>query len=128
MQVADERANRSSPELEIRDPHLLSSLDAEAHDPIGDNEGDGGHAGGGVEGGQQLLERLETSLPGGVTEQRNILGGIEVRGRHAVGDGLEPEIGEALDGGGALGADETGVVELSVDEGDVEASGMEELG
>ncbi|GMN72505.1 hypothetical protein TIFTF001_055629, partial [Ficus carica] len=49
-------------------------------------------------------------------------------GREAVGDVFEPEGGEAVEGVRAAGLEEAVVVVVCVDEGDVEALRVEELG
>lgn len=57
------------------------------------------------------------------------MSGVELgRGRETVGDGGEIEVigGEGING--ALGGEETFVAVLGVDEGDVEATGVDELG
>lgn len=57
------------------------------------------------------------------------MGDVELsRGRKAVGDGGEVEVIGGEEGGGALGGEKTVVVVLGVDEGDVEAMGVDELG
>lgn len=57
------------------------------------------------------------------------MGGVGVcRQREAIGDGLETEVGEARKGIGALRFEEAAVVVVGVDEGNVEASLMEEEG
>ena len=48
-------------------------------------------------------------------------------GRKAVGNGLEREGREAIKGVGALRFKEAAVVEFGVDEGDLEAFGMEDF-
>jgi hypothetical protein len=63
-----------------------------------------------------------------VAEGRRVLRGVGVGRRQAVRDGGEAEPREARDGGGAAGADEAAVVVLGVDEGDVEAPAVEDLG
>ena len=67
-------------------------------------------------------------VPGGVADGRGVLRGVGVGRRQAVRDGGEAEVPEARDGGGAPGPDEAAVVVLGVDEGDVEAPGVEDRG
>lgn len=63
-----------------------------------------------------------------MAQRRNILSGIDVGRRKTVGDGLESKRRKTVESGGASGVEETTVVEVCVDEGDVEAVGMEKLG
>jgi len=65
---------------------------------------------------------------GGGAEGGDVLGGVGVGEGQAVGDGCEAEVRQAVEGAGAAGAEEATVVELGVDEGDVETSGMQKLG
>lgn len=64
----------------------------------------------------------------GVAERWDVLGAILIQSGKAVGNGFESEVGEALDRVGSSGFEEAVVIEFSVDEGDEEASEVEELG
>ena len=77
---------------------------------------------------EQALEVREAGLHGGVAEPGRVLRGVGVRVRQAVGDGGEAEARQVRDGLGAPGPDEAAVVVLGVDEGDVEALAVEDLG
>lgn len=57
-----------------------------------------------------------------------VLRAIAIGRWEAVGYGDEPEVVEAVEGVGASGSEEAVVVVVRVDEGDVEAFGVEELG
>ena len=62
-----------------------------------------------------------------VQEVRNGLGGVRVGQRHTIRYGLEPKGGLVLDSVQAFGSDQPTMVELSVDKGDKEATGMKKL-
>lgn len=112
----------------LRDAHLLGGIKGDAHDPVGDNAGHRRHAGSGVEPLEKRKEVVADVVSDGLAQRRDVLRPVPVGGGQAVGDGLEAEVVEALDGVGAAGGYEAAVVVLGVDEGDVEALGVEELG
>ena len=81
--------------------------------------------------GDELEQRSGEVLPGGLAKGRDVLGGVGVRRRrHPIGDGLEAEAAAAEGGIGVEGSafEEALVVVFGVDEGDVEALVVEELG
>lgn len=66
---------------------------------------------------------------GGFAQGGDVLGGVGVGLRKAVGNGCELEGGKAVERFGiTLGFQETFVVELCVDESDMKASVMEDFG
>jgi hypothetical protein len=65
---------------------------------------------------------------GGVAERRDVLRRVGVGWREPVGDDGKAEPRDTIQRGGALGLDHAPVVVLGVDEGDVEAACVEELG
>lgn len=68
-------------------------------------------------------------LLGREAECRDVLRGIfRVGRREAIGNGLEPEGGAAVEGGGAPGFQQTVVIVHCVYKGDVEAFGVEDFG
>lgn len=70
----------------------------------------------------------EAGVLGGAAEGRHVLRGVHVRRGQTFRYGGEPEPLEAVERTGALGTEEPAVVELGVDEGDVEAPAVEDLG
>jgi hypothetical protein len=85
-------------------------------------------AGSGVELSEEAPEVRQAGLHGGAAERRHVLGGVGVGRRQAVRDGGELEVRESVQRAGAAGTEEAAVVELRVDEGDVEAPAVEDLG
>ena len=135
--VAQVAAGAGRPEEQARHADVLGSVQAEAGDVVGH---DARHrrrrrrhllaiAGGVVvEAVEQALEVREAGLHGGVADRGGVLRSVGVRVRQAVRDGGEAEAREARDGLGAPGPDQAAVVVLGVDEGDVEALAVEDLG
>lgn len=70
---------------------------------------------------KEVEEGRQAVLLDGSAEGGDVLGGVLVGGREAVGDGLEPEVGKTVEGGGTTGLEEAVMVSLGVHEGDVEA-------
>lgn len=129
VEVGQEAAGARGPEDSLRDAVLLGGIESEAHDAVGDNTGHRRDLRRGVvEPIDEVKERTEALGSGGVAEGGDILSGVGVGVGEAVGDGLKPERGEAVEGVGPTGAEESAVVVLRVDEGDVEALRVEELG
>jgi hypothetical protein len=128
--VAHVAADAGRPEERARHAELPGGVDGEAHDVVGDDARDGRGLGGGVgvEVGEEAAEVREARLPGGAAERGHVLRRVGVGRREAVRDGGEAEPREAVQRGGAAGAEEAAVVELGVDEGDVEATVVEDLG
>ena len=100
----------------------------ERHHTIGEDECDRGRFRLSIEPKDELLEGFKEVVHDGVGEGVDVLSRITVRGRKAIGDGFEAEGGKAIEGGGAPRPQQPAVVVLGVDKGDVEASGVEELG
>ncbi|WVZ77085.1 hypothetical protein U9M48_024986, partial [Paspalum notatum var. saurae] len=122
--VAHEPAGAGRPERGHRHADRPGGVVAERHDAVDDEAGDGGRR----EVGEEGEEGLEAGGHGGVEERRDVLRGVGVRRREAVGDGGEAEAGHAVERAGATRAEQAAVVELGVDEGDVEAAPVEQLG
>uniref|UniRef100_J3LYF4 Uncharacterized protein n=1 Tax=Oryza brachyantha TaxID=4533 RepID=J3LYF4_ORYBR len=131
MAVAHVAAGAGSPEERARHAELPGGVEREAHDVVADDASDARRRPGGgvgVEVGEEAGEVREARLPGGAAERRHVLRRVGVGRRKAVGDGGEAEPREAVQRGGAPGAEEPAMVELGVDEGDVEAPAVEDLG
>lgn len=129
VEVPHEATSRGREELHLRDTNLPSDSGREGHNSIGDDAGDRWRAALlGGEPRQQGPERGGAVAVEGVDEHRRVV--LRDGEREAVVDDLHAErrSGQAggADGGLALGADEAGVVELGVDEGDDRATGVEE--
>jgi hypothetical protein len=122
--VAEEADGAGSPELDVGKAELLGGVDGEAHDDVGDDAGDGRVA----EVREQAAEGPEAGLRGGLAQRGDVLRDVVVlRRRQAVGDGGEAEAREAGHGRRPAGPDEARLVVLGVDEGDVEAPGVQQL-
>lgn len=129
LQVSHEATSGGCPELNLRNAELPSDFNGETHNPIGHDTGHGREAVvGGVKPGDKVPKGLDGVFLGVIEEFHHTLGGIRVGRRDAVRDGLEPESGEVLDRGRALGPEEATVVEFGVNKGDEEAMGVKEFG
>ena len=126
VKVTEEATSAGGPEQHLRDAELIGGVEGEAHAAVGDDAGERRDVGIGVETAEEGGEGGEGVDGSGVTERRDVLSDLRVRRREAVGDRLEPEGGDV--GGDGAGVEEAAVVELRVDEGDVEALRVEELG
>ncbi|EMS63338.1 hypothetical protein TRIUR3_00511 [Triticum urartu] len=125
--VTEEADGAGRPQLDIGEAELPGGLHGEIHDDVGDDAGHGRAAC--VEVREEAAEWPEAGLRGGLAQRRDVLRDVVVVGRRqAVRDGGEAEARDAGHLGGATGADEVGVVVLGVDEGDVEAAGVEHPG
>ena len=127
VHIPQETASASAPKHDLRHPEALRRLEREAHHAVGDDAADR-RGRGGVELLDEAAEGVQAGGGDGDAERGEVLRGVGVGGREAVGDGLEAEPREAGHGGGAVGADEAAVVVVGVDEGDEEAAAVEELG
>ena len=131
LHVPHEAARARRPEQDLRHADGLGGVKREAHRAVRHNAA---HRRGTrrrallVEPLEQVPEVGQAVLPRGLAEGGDVLGGVGVGGREAVRDGAEPEGREAVEGGGAAGPQEAVVVVLGVDEGDVEALAVEDLG
>ncbi|XBH75522.1 hypothetical protein VPH35_102272 [Triticum aestivum] len=117
------------PQLDIGEAELPGRFHGEVHNDVGDEASHGRVASGWViELREEAAEGPEAGLREGLTQRRDVLRDIVVRRRQAVWNGGEAEPRDAGHRGRAPRADEAGVVVLGVDEGDVEAAGVEHLG
>jgi len=124
--VPHEPARAGGPERGDGHAELPGGVEAERHDGVRDEAGDSRGRGVGVDPGEQREEVREAGGHGGVAERGDVLRGVGVGRREAVRDGVEAEPGHAVQR--AAGAVQAPVVELGVDEGDLEATRVEELG
>ena len=128
LKVTHIPTSTSRPEKHIRNPQLLCHIEGESHATIGNDAGHRRRVQGRVELPENLPEVREAVLPGGLAQRGCVLRGSRVRRREPIGDGLEAKGREAVEGVGASGFEEALVVVLGVDEGNVEALVVEELG
>ena len=126
--VAHVAADAGRPEEGARHGDVSGCFQGEAHDVVADDASDRRHVRGGVELGEEAREMREAVLHGGAAERRHVLGGVDVGRGQTLRDGGEAEVREAVERAGAAGAEQAAVVELRVDEGDVEAPAVEDLG
>nr|CAB3484148.1 unnamed protein product [Digitaria exilis] len=126
--VGDEAARAGRPERGAAEAEVTRGAEREGHGAVGDDAGDTWPVGVSVEGGEEVLEAGEAGGHGGVAEGGDVLGGVGVGAGEAVVDGGEAEARRAVERVGPPRAEVAAVVELVVDEGDVEATGVEELG
>lgn len=129
LRICIEATSARGPEQNLRDPELLRGVGGEAHDSVGDDARHGRPLGGGVEPPEQLPEGSQAGRGRGLAQRRYVLGDVGIlRRREAVGDRLEAEGVDAVEGVAAAGVEEAAVVVVGVDEGDVEAVVVEDLG
>ena len=70
----------------------------------------------------------QAGFAGGVAQRWNVLCGVDVSRREAIGNGFETKGRETIEGVRASGLEQTFVIELCVDEGDMEASMVKYFG
>ncbi|BAS79394.1 Os02g0577600, partial [Oryza sativa Japonica Group] len=123
-------AGAGRPQQRARHAEILRGVDAEGEAGVRHHAGDRRDAGRAVEAGEEALEVGQAGGHGGLADGRRVLRGVGVARREAVRDGGEAEPREARDreGVGAVDAAKAAVVVLGVDEGDVEAPAVEDLG
>lgn len=80
-----------------------------------------------VEVGKKVSKGRQAVFCGGDTESGSVLGGINIGGRETIGNGLELEGGDALEGVWTPRFEQAVMVVLCVDKGNVEPSEMKEL-
>lgn len=125
LHVAHEAASTSCPEKNFRNAKLLSSIKSEAHGAIRNYASDWRAIV--VEVGKKVSKGRQAVFSGGDTEGGNVLGGINIGGRETIGNGLELEGGDALEGVWTPRFEQAVMVVLCVDKGNVEPSEMKEL-
>uniref|UniRef100_A0A1D1XXD7 Rhombotin-2 n=1 Tax=Anthurium amnicola TaxID=1678845 RepID=A0A1D1XXD7_9ARAE len=128
VKVSHKSTGACCPEQDLGDAEFLSGIEGEAHGPVGDDTGDRGDVARRVLCDEQVAKKGKAGVHCGHAERGDVLRGIEVRGREAIGDGVEAKVREASEGRGAPRLEEAAVVVLGVDEGDVEATGVETKG
>lgn len=128
MHIRQQTTSTGGPEKDLRQSEALRRLQGEAHDAIGDDARDGRRRGWGIDPWEQVAEGLQASGGSGGAKGGYVLSNVGVGWGESVGDGLEAEVWEAVEGGGAVGTEEAAVVVFGVDEGDEEAVVVEEFG
>ncbi|GAB4861241.1 hypothetical protein Ancab_036402 [Ancistrocladus abbreviatus] len=130
LRASHQTTRASCPQKSSRDAQLFRRLKREGHDGVRNYAGHRWDAGtvSVVELSEKLPERSDAKPVRGVTQRRDILGGVYGVGWwEAIRDGFELERREAVERMGASRSKEAPVVEFSVDEGDMEGSGMKEF-
>ena len=128
MKVAQQATSTGCPKKSVRNSQFLGDIKSERHDSVRDDTGHGRDGGVVAEAAEKLSEGSQAVICRGGAEGGDVLRGVGVRRRQAVGDCGEAEgIADGFEGGSAAGIEESAVVELGVDEGDVEALVVEEL-
>ncbi|WVZ84783.1 hypothetical protein U9M48_031772, partial [Paspalum notatum var. saurae] len=125
-----EAAGAGGPERGAAKAELPRGAERESHGAVSDDAGDGRAAlslGLGADARDEGLEAGQAGGHGGVAERGDVLRGVGVGEREAVVDGREAEPRRPVQRAGPARAEMTLVVELVVDEGDVEAAGVEQL-
>lgn len=126
VEIAHEAASACGAENDLGDVELLGSVEGEAHGYIGDDACHRRRII--VEIPEEVTEGGEGGFLDRIAQRSDVLGGVFVGGRQAVGDGLEAEVWEGAERGEGLRPEQASVVEVGVDEGNVVAMGIEELG
>jgi len=126
--VRHERGGAAGPERHGRDPELPRHAQREAHQHRGQHAGDRRHAGRGVEQRDEVPERRRAARARGHGEAAAVVLLAAVGLGEPVRDGLEAEPLAAPHGAGALRGLHAPVVVLGVDEGDVDAVAVQQLG
>ncbi|KAK2971779.1 hypothetical protein RJ640_018468 [Escallonia rubra] len=129
LRIGQEATGACSPEKHFRYTKLFSGCQRKAHHPVGNYARHRRYTGKRtvVELRDEVTERGQGVLGRVFTDGRYVLGGVGIRGREAVGDGLEAKVRQAVEGGGAPRPEQAAVVEVCVDKGDVKALVVEQL-
>lgn len=129
VEVRHEAAAAVREEEVRRQAHLLGDVHHVAHGAVGDDAADRRNPISAVQPLDEPPDGGRARPARGLAERPDVLRGVEVGGREAVRDGLEPEaLGAGVEGPRAPRAEEAPVVVLGVDEGDVEAARVQRLG
>lgn len=128
VKVSQHATTTGSKQKILRYIELLSNFQREAHDTIGKYASDRRNIRWrNTQSGYEVSEGAQAMDGHGLTQGRQVENPALVSRRQAVGDGLEPESGKRVERVGAFEIEQAVEVEVCENEGDVEASDVEEL-